>query len=205
MIISTRLKKAIRLLLICATSLSPANAQYYIYDLDSWAPYTATTFAYWYDLQLFTMTYLGPDSVFINMNGEPDQRIDLYDFTQTDALLIDANIWLYIYCPQAQRDDISPNYSNALAKILKAKCSVFLDVLILSEFINRYSRLRKRPSDPRAFKSYRQSAAFRSVAKEIANAVRRILKHCKCVESGLTSVDINSLLTDCESKCPDYR
>ncbi len=132
-------------------------------------------------------------------------NINSYNFTQTDALFIDANIWLYIHGPQAQRDNRSRNYSNALAKILKAKCSVFLDVLILSEFINRYSRLKfnleGRSPD---FKSYRQSSAFKPVAREIADAVRRILKHCECVESGLTSIDMNSLLIDYESKCPDF-
>lgn len=131
--------------------------------------------------------------------------INSYNFAKTDALLIDANIWLYLYCPQAQRHNISQNYSNALAKILKAKCSVFFDVLILSEFINRYSRLKfnlqKKSPD---FKSYRQSSDFKPVAKEIADAVRRIVKHCKCVESGFASMDMDVLLTDYESKCPDF-
>lgn len=120
-------------------------------------------------------------------------------------LIIDANIWLYIHCPQAQRDDISPNYSNALAKILKAKCSIFLDVLILSEFINSYSRIKyKLQGGQSGFESYRQSPFFKLVAKEIADAVRRILKDCKCIESGLTSIDMNSLIIDYESKCPDF-
>lgn len=135
-------------------------------------------------------------------------NINSYNFIQTDALLIDANIWLYIHGPQAQIDNKSQNYSNALAKILKAKCSIFLDVLILSEFINRYSRLKcnlvKGSSDPSTFKSYRQSSAFKSVARDIADAVRRILKHCKCIESEFTSIDINTLLTDYELKCPDF-
>jgi len=131
--------------------------------------------------------------------------ITSYNFAQTDVLLIDANVWLYIHGPQTQRDYKSRSYSNALAKILKAKCSIFLDVLILSEFINRYSRLKcnlqKGQSD---FKSYRKSPFFKLVAKEVADAVRRILKHCKCIESGFTSVDMNNLLTDYESKCPDF-
>ena len=131
--------------------------------------------------------------------------ISSYNFAQTDVLLIDANIWLYIHCPQARRDDITPNYSNALAKILKAKCSIFLDVLILSEFINSYSRIKyKLQRGQSDFKSYRQSPFFKLVAKEIADAVRRILKHCECIESGFTSIDMKSLLTDYESKCPDF-
>ena len=134
--------------------------------------------------------------------------INSYAFAQTDELLIDANVWLYIHGPQVQGDWKSKNYSNALANILQAKCSIFLDVLILSEFINRYSRLHciqeKGTADPTTFKSYRQSSDFKIVAKDIADAVRRIFKHSKCVESGFTSIDVNTLLTDYESKCPDF-
>ena len=131
-----------------------------------------------------------------------------YNISRNDALLIDANIWIYLYGPQAPKDPKSRDYSNVLAKILKAKCSIFLDVLILSEFINRYSRskcwLEKGSSDPTTFKRYRQSSDFKPVAKEIADAVRRILKHCECIESDITSIDMSTLLTDYESKCPDF-
>jgi predicted nucleic acid-binding protein len=127
-------------------------------------------------------------------------NIGSYTFTQTDELLIDANVWLYIHGPQIPNDQRSTNYSNALTNII--------DVLILSEFINRYSRLKctqeKGSSDPATFKSYRQSSDFKTVAKDIADAVRRIFKHSKCIESGFTSIDVDNLLTDYESKCPDF-
>jgi predicted nucleic acid-binding protein len=135
-------------------------------------------------------------------------NISSYTFRQTDELLIDANVWLYIYGPQIPQDQKSINYSNALTNILQAKCSVFIDVLILSEFINRYSRLKcfqdKGSADPNIFKSYRQSSDFNTVAKDITDAVRRIFKHSKCVESGFTSININDLLTDYESKRRDF-
>ncbi|MDQ1317270.1 MAG: hypothetical protein QG641_2522 [Candidatus Poribacteria bacterium] len=135
-------------------------------------------------------------------------NISSYTFAQTDELLIDANVWLYIHGPQIPKDQRSMNYSNALANILQAKCGIFIDVLVLSEFINRYSRLKciqdKGSADPNTFKSYRQSSDFKTVAKDIADAVRRIFKHSKCVESGFTSIDVNDLLTDYESKCTDF-
>lgn len=135
-------------------------------------------------------------------------NISSYTFAQTDELLIDANVWLYIHGPQVQGDWKIRNYSNALASILQAKCSIFLDVLILSEFINRYSKLRYNLAIEHGFandfKSYRRSSDFNSIAKDIADAVRRILKHCKCVESCFTSIDINTLLTDYESECLDF-
>jgi predicted nucleic acid-binding protein len=132
-------------------------------------------------------------------------QINSYNFAQTDALFIDANIWLYIYGPQARGDKRSRNYSGILKKILKTECSIFIDVLILSEFINSYSRIKHRLQSGRSgFKSYRKSCVFKPVAKEIADAVRRILRHCECIESELTSIDMNTLLTDYESKCPDF-
>lgn len=135
-------------------------------------------------------------------------NINSYAFAQTDELFIDANVWFYIHGPQIPKDQRSTNYSKALANILQAKCSIFIDVLILSEFINRYSRLKctqeKGTADPTTFKSYRQSSDFKIVAKDIADAVRRIFKHSKCVESGFTSIDVNNLLTNYESKCPDF-
>jgi len=70
-------------------------------------------------------------------------HIEEYTFAAADKLLFDANIWLYIYGPQGNpADQRTRVYSAALAKILAARSRIVLDVLILSEFINRYARLR---------------------------------------------------------------
>ena len=71
--------------------------------------------------------------------------------------------------------------------------------MVLSEFINRYSRLTynlfKTAGSTIDFKEYRQSPDFKPVAKDIESSVRRILKHCQRTESGFSDCDINSLLT----------
>ena len=135
-------------------------------------------------------------------------NVNSYSFVQTDELLIDANIWLYIHGPQVPKDQRSRNYSNALTNIFNVKCSIFIDVLILSEFINRYSRLKcfqeKGTADSNTFKVYRQSSDYKLVAKDFTDAARRIFKHSKCVESEFTSIDIDDLLKDYESNCPDF-
>ena len=70
-------------------------------------------------------------------------HIETYTFAADDKLLLDANIWLYIYGPQGDPADHRTRvYSAALANILAVKSHIYLDVLILSEFINRYAHLR---------------------------------------------------------------
>jgi predicted nucleic acid-binding protein len=124
--------------------------------------------------------------------------IETYQFTKADALLVDANVWLYVECPRAQHDWATPTYSRALKRIIAAGCPVFADMLVLSEFVNRYSRLEygawKTPGGTEGFKTFRSSDAYPSVAESIAGAVRRILARTQCVESGLTSIDMGRLL-----------
>lgn len=126
------------------------------------------------------------------------QPIDDYKFAETETLFFDTNIWLYIYAPQAPGDWKTKIYSKALSKILAAKSRIFVDQLILSEFINRYARLvfnlRKNAGLSVEFKEYRKSPDFKPVAKDIEVSVRRILKHCQRTESCFSACDIESLL-----------
>lgn len=125
-------------------------------------------------------------------------RVDSYEFAESDELFMDTNVWLYVYAPQAPDDKRTRVYSRALASILSAKSRIFIDAMVLSEFINRYSRLAynlfKAAGSTIDFKEYRQSPDFKPVAKDIESSVRRILKHCHRTESGFSDCDIDSLL-----------
>ena len=135
--------------------------------------------------------------------------IQSYPFSATDSLLIDTNIWLFIYGPQADPNDWKTKlYSENFKRILLAKSSIFVDVLILSEFINRYSRIefnkQKSNTGPKEFKTFRESPAFPPVAKAIAEDARRILKHCRPAGSEFESLDLNNLLAFLEKECADF-
>lgn len=135
-------------------------------------------------------------------------RIDSYDFAESEVLFIDTNIWVYIYAPQAPDDWKTRVYSKALAKILTAKCRIFIDALVLSEFINRYARLTYQlntgTGSTISFKEYRRSPDFKPVAKEIVSSVRRMLKHCQRTESGFSSSSIEQVLTEFEEGDSDF-
>jgi predicted nucleic acid-binding protein len=126
-------------------------------------------------------------------------RVDSYEFAESDELFMDTNIWFYVYAPQSPDDRRTRAYSKALAKILTVRSRIFIDAMVLSEFINSYSRLAYNLFKPAGstinFKEYRQSPDFKPIAKDIESSVRRILKHCQRTESGFSDCDIDSLLS----------
>ena len=58
-----------------------------------------------------------------------------YDFQPGDELFLDANIWLLIHGPQNTGNDRMHAYSSAFRRLLEAQCRIYIDVLIVSEFI----------------------------------------------------------------------
>jgi predicted nucleic acid-binding protein len=129
------------------------------------------------------------------------EEIDKYAFTANDELLFDANVWFFVYGPHRPGDPKATIYSGALKSILSAQSRVYIDVLIVSEFINRCARLkhnllRRRPGVPRDFKQFRGTSAFRAIAADIVADARKILTNCACVDSGFATLDIDSLLNE---------
>lgn len=124
--------------------------------------------------------------------------VNNYEFGSEDQLFLDANIWLFLYGPQQSpvRNRVK-TYSQAFKRILIAKSQIHIDVLIVSEFINSYSRIIWRNASPTMnFKQFRNSRQFRLFAQNIAADVRNVLKHCSPMESGFSSLDMNELLDE---------
>lgn len=131
-----------------------------------------------------------------------------YYFSKSDELLIDTNVWFYIYGPLNPKDWRSRDYSQALKWIIQAKSTIFYDVLILSEFVNRYSRLEfnlwKESSQINDYKEYRKHDDFDLVASAIAAALRKIVGQAKPIESGVQSIDIQQFIQCYERLHPDF-
>lgn len=124
--------------------------------------------------------------------------VSSYDFNSSDELLLDTNIWLFIYGPQKPNGSKVEAYSQALARILTARCKIYIDVLIVSEFINAYARIKwdvlGKPHND--FKKFRKSEDFKPIAQDIAADTKQILKHCLQIESGFGTLPISSLITE---------
>ena len=127
------------------------------------------------------------------------EEISNYAFKATDELLFDANVWFFLYGPHRPGSPQAAAYSGALARILAANCRVYVDVLIISEFVNRYARLKHqllqgRPGVPRDFKRFRTTAAFKTIAADIAADTRKILSTSTRVDSSFATLDVDTLV-----------
>ena len=112
-------------------------------------------------------------------------------------MLLDANIWLFIYGSQNPGDARVRVYSSAFRRILEAQSRIYIDVLIVSEFINAYARLQWQIRAPDSrFKAFRSSPEFREVAQEIADNAKRVLSHCSRVESHFDTLDTDDLMDE---------
>jgi len=136
------------------------------------------------------------------------EKISAYEFKSSEKLLLDANIWLFVYGPQKPNDPKVAAYSEALKSILAAQSYIYIDVLIVSEFVNRYARLRwnllPKSTKPEYFKQFRRSADFKPVAQAIAADVKHVLRHCARVESGFESIAIDTLVDDYAAGDSDF-
>ncbi|MGD0955044.1 MAG: type II toxin-antitoxin system VapC family toxin [Methanotrichaceae archaeon] len=121
-----------------------------------------------------------------------------YSFSERDQLLIDANIWMYIhynrYPPREKALQII--YSREFEKIRQNQSKIYIDILILSEFINRYAKKeweREIPPPMRQdnpFKEFRKGAKFKIIAKDIAKKAKRILDCSSRCDVEFSSLDI---------------
>ena len=135
--------------------------------------------------------------------------ITTYVFAPDEGLLIDANVWLVLYGPQGNPPKPKTQiYSSALKSILAAKSRIYLDILVMSEFVNACARFEydRQPvaSKPASFKAFRDSAAFQPIAKGIAAACRKLEKHCERLESQFSTVDISAILAEYENCKADF-
>lgn len=134
--------------------------------------------------------------------------ISRHAFTGKERLLFDANVWLSIYGPDPTRRKRSATYQAAFRRMRQARSELFLDVLILSEFINRCARMeyhQKRPGEPPGrFKRFRDSQEFAPVAEEIAINATRICRAAARCETGFAAADVGSLLVQYAQGSSDF-
>jgi predicted nucleic acid-binding protein len=136
------------------------------------------------------------------------QRIEKHSFTANDRLLLDTNIWLFLYCPYCDPNTFAA-YSAAFKSILSAKSKIYVSSTILGEFVYRYCRLAHdllvaRDAAPKRFKNFRKTALFKKVAKAVTDDARRVLQNATPVDEGFASLDIGGILTDFESGRHDF-
>jgi predicted nucleic acid-binding protein len=146
---------------------------------------------------------IGPSKTLLGFGAmaKKFEEIEKYAFKATDELLLAANVWFFVYGPHRPGDWRAAVYSGALARILDVKARIYIDVLIVSEFVNAYARLKYnivkgRPGVPRDFKQFRNTSTFKAIAVDIAGDVRNIVKDCTRLDNGFATLAIDSLVNE---------
>lgn len=136
------------------------------------------------------------------------QDLSTYDFQAGEKILLDANIWLYLYpAPTQPAPGISAPYTTAFKKMLAAKAEIILDALILSEYINRYCRIEwsaHYKEKYEQFKDFRKSSDIRAVGTDVACFVRAMLKQSKRCHHPFDVADIGQVVDSLEAGQLDF-
>lgn len=141
-------------------------------------------------------------------------KIDIrtYPFKGGEKLFFDTNIWYFIYGPRPVKprpdEIVSRNqYSNAFKKIQENKCFIYIDTLIISEFVNAFAKdMWKRynwnlPEGSKLnYKDYRRTQEFKKIVKIIISETKKIFKDATKCNLDFESMDFNSLFLEYE-KC----
>ena len=131
-----------------------------------------------------------------------------YSFANGEEILLDANIWLYLFPPPANpKQYFAEGYSRAFHKLLGAQAQPVLDPMVLSEYLNRYCRIEwqgQRSTQGMSFKEFRQCAYFQSVASSAHGYAKKILDKCQVHSIPADKLDICQALDDFESGLVDF-
>jgi len=136
------------------------------------------------------------------------ENIRSYVFHHQDKVFLDTNVWMSIYGPIAHMDERSKIYSGILKEIKQNRSKIFVDVVIISEFINTFARMefkRLCPNKkPEEFKDFRRSSIFKPVSDEIAIIINNILNSASRLDTKFVDLDINATLNTFKAGNHDF-
>jgi predicted nucleic acid-binding protein len=142
--------------------------------------------------------------------------VSSYAFTGGEMVMLDANVWLYLYSPASIALDprIVISYADAWDAIQESGAVACLDPLVLSEVINRLldeEWLRLDPPHPatrarryRKRKDFRQSADYPAAASVVEGVAKQIVGDSRPLDHPFSSHDLGQMLTDFGSGSTDW-
>lgn len=121
-----------------------------------------------------------------------------YEFSRDDQLFFDTNIWFYLVGSSEKPDKNASIYFAALERIQQSGCQIYIDVIVLSEFINRYAKylaLKQFNIDSAQYDKFRESKNFKNITKMVYDASEKILSLAKRISSNFESIELNAILS----------
>jgi len=130
-----------------------------------------------------------------------------YAFSKDEPLLLDSNVWLFLYpAPSDATLGPAPTYSAAFKQILSAGAQLAIDAIVISEYLSQYCRIEFQALHQKKygkFKSFRKCPDFANVGPKAVFFAQEILKLCSRHDYPFTKIDIAEMLKDVESGAMD--
>ena len=131
-----------------------------------------------------------------------------YAFTCGEPLLLDANVWLYLFPPPTgTQSRFAGQYSAGLKSMQSAGAVLILDAMVLSEYLNRYCRIEwsaLHQGQQPDFKSFRKSPDFKAIGESSASFARSMVKLCARHDHPFSAANITQVLSDFAAGTTDF-
>lgn len=146
-------------------------------------------------------------------------RIDITTIHQLENkdIFLDANIWLHVFCPVSfSREAIYRKYSWALNRLIHSTNKMYIDITILSEFINRWQKIAfanykednandNKDQDFQFKRDYKKTEDFKETLRIISSTVEdKILKWSSVINLQYEKKDIFELIGNLEKESIDF-
>ena len=141
------------------------------------------------------------------------KKVGDYCFSPKDRLFLDTNVWLSVFGRQKSLSENKKFYSEIVDRIIKADSKIFLNAVVVSEFINacarkkfyliaerikklqkekkfKNSKTMKRVQQLKEFKNFRRHKCFQMIASD----VRYMLKYGRFVNDELSESEVNRMM-----------
>lgn len=126
------------------------------------------------------------------------KSVETYQFVSSDRLFLDTNVWMRVFGLNSLPDKDTDVYSRAFKRILEVGCEVYIDPVVMSEFVTVSSRIawrehikRMRKSGQHVrFKDFRRSQEFRPMAKNIDHYIQQISRYSRRIQIDFGKVDL---------------
>lgn len=129
-------------------------------------------------------------------------------FQADEKVLFDTNIWLKLFSPPGNpTDKRAAVYSRAYQNLVKSGAKSVIDLMVLSEYLNRYCRIVWTGGYSKKYlkyKEFRNSVDFRKVAAKAAQEASNICSRCVWNELPVGQMNIVGAIQDFELGTIDF-
>jgi predicted nucleic acid-binding protein len=122
----------------------------------------------------------------------------------------DTNVWLLVHGPYADpNDQRTREYSKFLKNILENEGVIYIDQLVVAEFINAYIRIRYRVllatgEAPQEYKRFRRSSAYRAILKDASDDIYHLAAICAKTGGCFVDLDVVACVDECVNADVDF-